>query len=169
MHSLITPLIALATLTAIPAVSAHGWISGVSVNGRSYPAVDIDWHILGKTPSVVWYSENYGQQNPVFSEDASSNNMACHINATPGSEVVPVRPGDTLELKWVTPEGGPWRTSHEGPMIDYMAACGTDCRHVTAESLNFFKIAEAGMYQSPHTPGGDGVFGLWGTDTLRSM
>lgn len=169
MHSIITPLIALAA--AIPAVSAHGWVSGVTANGKTYPGVDISWHLTGKTPSAVWYSENFGQQNPVFSEDISTNDMACHINATPGSEVVNVRSGDTISLKWVTPEGGPWRTSHEGPMIDYLAKCpGSDCRQLAnADQLKFFKIAEAGMYKSPHTPGGDGVFGLWGTDTLRSM
>ena len=171
MHTFATTLAAFAALAAIPSVSAHGWISGVSINGKAYPAVNPSWHITGKTPSVVWYSENFGQQDPLFSEDVGTNNAACHINATPGSLVVPVKPGDTLELKWQTPEGvtAPWRSSHEGPVIDYMASCGSDCRHASAANLKFFKIAEQGMFKSPHTPGGDGVFGLWGTDTLRSM
>jgi hypothetical protein len=162
------PLIALVAISTFPVASAHGFVSGVSVSGKHYPAADPSWHLLGKTPSVVWYSDNYGQQNPIFSKDVSTDIMACHINATSGSEVIPVKPGDTILVRWSTPEGGPWRPSHEGPVIDYMAACGSDCRNASAADLKFFKIAEAGMYQSPHkSPGRPGSFGRWATDTLR--
>jgi cellulase len=119
--------------------------------------------------SATWYSDNYGQHNPVFSKDVNTNNIACHVNATPGSLVVQVKAGDTVELTWETPEGGPWRPTHEGPVIDYLASCGgKDCRDASADQLEFFKIAESGMFQSPHkTPNGKGSFGRWGTDLLR--
>lgn len=166
----LTRSLAIATLITLPAVSAHGWVSGVSVNGKHYPGADPSWHLnsVGKMPSAVWYSDNYGQHNPVFSKDVGTNNIACHVNATAGSLVVPVKAGDILQLEWETPEGGPWRPTHEGPVIDYMASCDGDCRDASADQLNFFKIAESGMFQSPHKTA-DGVrsFGRWGTDILR--
>jgi hypothetical protein len=117
------------------------------------------------------YSENYGQQNPIFSEDVGSDVMACHRQATPGSDVIPVKPGDTLNVHWETPEGGPWRESHKGPVIDYLASCDGDCREEKVGDLVFFKIAEQGMYRSPHKSPDEkeGSMGWWATDRLRRM
>ncbi len=158
----------MAIAASVPQIPAHGFLSCVEANGREYPAVLPSWHLLGKTPSVSWYSLNYGQQNPIYSKTVDSDNMACHVDATPGSGVVNVKPGDTITLTWETPEQGPWRPSHEGPVIDYMASCGGDCRQASAKQLKFFKIAQSGMFESPHKePGSPGSFGRWGTDILR--
>lgn len=167
-HSVST--LALASLF-IPLIRAHGWIKSVTVNGNDYPGADPSWHLSGEQPpSVVWYSDNYGQQNPLFSSSANTNDMACHINATPGGKTVPVKAGDTLVLNWETPEGGPWRDSHEGPIIDYLATCKGDCNSAKAAELEFFKIAQSGMFVSPHftDDARQATFGLWATDILRN-
>ena len=169
MHSFVAPII-FAALAVIPAVSAHGWVNTISVNGKTYPGANPAWfkQNLGKK-GPAWFSENFGQQNPVFSEAISTSDMACHIKATSGPDSISVKPGDTLELKWEVPEGAtmPWRPSHEGPMLDYMAKCEGSCQQMSADQLKFFKIAEAGMYVAPHQPGAKTPFGTWGTDTLR--
>lgn len=163
-------ILALASLF-IPLIRAHGWISSVTVNGNDYPGADPSWHLSGdQPPSVVWYSDNYGKQNPIFSSAAHTNDMACHINANPGGKSVPVRAGDTLVLNWETPEGGEWRDSHEGPIIDYLATCNGDCNSAKAAELEFFKIAESGMFVSPHQTDDarQATFGLWATSILRA-
>jgi hypothetical protein len=40
MHSLTAPSLALAALAAIPAVSAHGYVSGIVSGGKWYKATD---------------------------------------------------------------------------------------------------------------------------------
>jgi lytic cellulose monooxygenase (C1-hydroxylating) len=162
--------LALASLL-FPLIRAHGWIANVSINGNIYPGADPSWHLKGdQPPSVVWYSDNYGQQDPLYSKVVATDDMACHTNATPGGRLVPVKAGSTLTLHWETPEGGPWRDSHEGPILDYLAACEGNCNAAKASELKFFKIAQQGMYQSPHHTDDwrNSTFGLWATDIIRN-
>ncbi|KAF3351986.1 hypothetical protein VdG1_09440 [Verticillium dahliae VDG1] len=67
-----------------------------------------------------------------------------------------VAAGGEIFLQWDT-----WPESHKGPVIDYLASCGSgDCTTVDKASLEFFKIAEVGLIS------GAGSSGTWASDVL---
>lgn len=99
-------------------VSAHGFVSGVRVNGVWTAGSDPVWfyHPAGQGPVTAgWDSLN---QDLGFVEPAQfgSNDIACHKSATAGKNFINVNPGQTIELYWNT-----WPESHKGPIIDYLA------------------------------------------------
>ncbi|KAI1438320.1 lytic polysaccharide monooxygenase [Xylaria sp. CBS 124048] len=133
--------------------SAHGYVSGIKVNGG-------DW-IDGTNPN--WYYQPAGtaidtpgwlalnQDNGFVAPDAyTSTDIACHKSAKPASTYIDANSGDTLTLFWNT-----WPDTHKGPMLNYLAQCNGECTNETAGDLSFTKFQQAG-YDS----------GVWETDTM---
>lgn len=100
-------------------VSAHGFVSGVKVNGGTWTAgSDPVWFYFpsGTAPATAgWDSLN---QDLGFVEPAQfgSANIACHKSATAGKNFVNVNAGDKVTFFWNT-----WPDSHKGPIINYIA------------------------------------------------
>lgn len=130
---------ALAALSIIPAVSAHGFVQTVKAGGKSYAGGDPSWIYGDKPDSVGWYAMN--QDNGFVAPDSYGNaDIICHKGATPGNKVVTVQAGSEVELVWNT-----WPESHHGPITNYLARCHGDCTKVKKEKLTFFAIQKEGL------------------------
>ncbi|KAK3699017.1 hypothetical protein LTR37_016621 [Vermiconidia calcicola] len=148
MLSTITPIAALAALVALPAVSAHGYVSGVVAGGKYYGQSGPNWIYGEKPQQASWYANN-PDLGFVGSADYNKASIICHIDATPGTTSIPVKAGSAIDLQWTT-----WPDSHHGPVISYLARCGGgDCSKVNPGSLKFFKIAESGLIDGSAAPG----------------
>lgn len=67
-----------------------------------------------------------------------------------------VAAGDKVFLQWTD-----WPGTHHGPVIDYLANCGSaGCETVDKTSLEFFKIDGVGLVDDTTVPG------TWGDDQL---
>ena len=75
MHSFTAPTLALAALAAIPAVSAHGHVSGVISGGKWYAANDPNWFYETEKPKRAgWYA--YDQDEGYVSPSAYNTNVS---------------------------------------------------------------------------------------------
>lgn len=156
MHASSTP-IAWAALAILPAVSAHGFVQTVVVNGVSYPGASPQWYYDAVKPTQAgWFALNQdnGFVDPTL---YATDNITCHKQATPGNTYIPVTAGSSMQLQWNT-----WPVSHHGPVIDYLANCNGECTTVNKENLNFFKVDAGGLVNGANPPG------TWATDTLIS-
>jgi hypothetical protein len=102
-------------------VHAHGFVSGVKVNGAGWtPGADPVWYYYaaGTSPATAgWNALN--QDNGFVSPDSyETSNIACHKSATAGQLYISANAGDTLTFFWNT-----WPESHHGPIINYIAPC----------------------------------------------
>ncbi|KAI1338457.1 lytic polysaccharide monooxygenase [Xylariaceae sp. FL0016] len=137
--------------------SAHGYVSGITVNGGSWiDGCNPNWYYLAEgtaeeTPG--WQALN--QDNGFVSPDAyTTSDIACHKSATPGATYISADAGDTLTLYWNT-----WPDTHHGPVLNYLAECSGECTSADAGSLSFTKISEQGLLSGSNP-------GTWATDTL---
>jgi Auxiliary Activity family 9 (formerly GH61) len=80
------------------------------------------------------------------------------LNSSPGEKHATVAAGSSIDLQW-----NQWAESHHGPVIDYMAKCDGECEMADKNTLNFFKISEAGLINGAPAPG------KWASDTLISQ
>jgi cellulase len=60
--------------------------------------------------------------------------------------------GDTNQLQWAV-----WPDTHHGPVLDYLAICGTSCQTVDKTT---FRISEVGLIDDSSVPG------YWATEEL---
>jgi hypothetical protein len=106
--------------TVIPLVSAHGFVSSVTVNGVSTPGADPVWYYYTPGTSPLTAGWNCLNQDLGFVSPSSygSSDIACHKSATAGKLYVNANAGSTLTLQWNT-----WPDSHKGPIINYLAQC----------------------------------------------
>ncbi|KAF2705582.1 lytic polysaccharide monooxygenase [Pleomassaria siparia CBS 279.74] len=153
MHSTTLILPALALL--LDTVSAHGFVTGVSINSQWTAGSDPVWYYspAGSAPVTAgWDSLN---QDLGFVEPASfgTSNISCHKSATAGKAYANANAGDTVNFSWST-----WPDSHKGPIINYIAPCDGDCSTLTSSSLRWSKISQAG-FVTPST-------NTWVTDVL---
>lgn len=118
MHYSITATALAATL--LPSlVSAHGYVSNVTVQGKVTPGSDPVWFYTpdDRPETAGWDALN--QDLGFVSPDAyGTTDIACHINATAGKLSVDANPGDAVTFQWT-----PWPDSHKGPIINYIAPC----------------------------------------------
>ncbi|KAJ5773742.1 hypothetical protein N7457_008638 [Penicillium paradoxum] len=139
-------------------VAGHGHITNIVINGVSFAGWDIGSYPYMETPPVVvaWGTPNTA--NGFISPDAyGTDDIICHLDATNAKGHVVVAAGDRVFLQWT--EG--WPESHHGPVIDYLASCGTDgCETVDKTKLEFFKIDGVGLVDGSTVPG------IWGDDQL---
>ncbi|KAI1311824.1 endoglucanase-4 [Xylaria venustula] len=129
-------------------VSAHGFVSGVEVNGVWTAGSDPVWYYYpaGTAPATAgWDSLN---QDLGFVDPPSygTSNISCHKSATVGKNFVSVNAGDTITFYWNT-----WPDSHKGPIINYIAPYAT-----SAGSLQWNKISQSSIVSGT----------TWVTDTL---
>ncbi|OJJ01105.1 hypothetical protein ASPVEDRAFT_82645 [Aspergillus versicolor CBS 583.65] len=136
-------------------VVGHGHISNIIVNGVSYQGWDISsFPYMEDVPLVAaWGTPNTGGGFPT--DGYSAPDIICHLNATNGEGSIPVAAGDSINLQWTE-----WPETHHGPVLDYLANCGSSCQTVDKTTLEFFKISEVGLVDDSSVPG------LWGTDDL---
>jgi hypothetical protein len=150
MYSFTIPAVALSALAALPAVSAHGYVSGIVAGGKWYLGSNPNWYYLSSKPATAgWYALN--QDNGFVSPDAfGTSDIACHKSATPGSDFIPVKAGSDITFQWNT-----WPDSHHGPVMDYLAEYQS-----SAAALKFVKIDQGGLINDDSPPG------QWASDQL---
>lgn len=147
------------TLLALLAsqVAGHGHVTNIVINGVSYQGWDINsFPYMADPPTVVaWGTPNTG--NGFIAPDAfTSDDMICHLNATNAKGFATVAAGDSINLQWTE-----WPESHHGPVLDYLAPCGTaGCETVDKTTLQFFKIDGVGLVDDAAPPG------VWAADQL---
>ncbi|KAI5859602.1 lytic polysaccharide monooxygenase [Durotheca rogersii] len=97
---------------------AHGYVSGVTVNGKWTAGSNPVWYYLpsGSAPATAgWDSLN---QDLGFVEPASFGtvDISCHKSAKAGQNFIEAQAGDTAIFYWNT-----WPDSHKGPIINYIS------------------------------------------------
>ncbi|KAI0021741.1 lytic polysaccharide monooxygenase [Xylariomycetidae sp. FL0641] len=153
MPSSLTLSAALA-LPLIRLAAAHGYVSGVEVNGGAFiEGCNPNWNYMSEDQQAVtpgWKALN--QDNGFVSPDAyDTSDIACHKSATPGQDYIDASAGDTLTVYWNT-----WPDTHQGPVLNYLAECSGECTEATAGDLTFTKISAAGLISGQE----------WATDDL---
>lgn len=119
-------------------VYAHGHVKSYTLNGQEIEGGTNGGLQTNPRPdTAAWLADN---QDNGFVSDPTSPDIVCHKSGEPGSSSVQVAAGDTITMNWDT-----WPESHSGPVIDYLAAAGGDFAGVSKSSLQFVKIAEAGL------------------------
>ncbi|THU75964.1 hypothetical protein K435DRAFT_787429 [Dendrothele bispora CBS 962.96] len=117
-------------------VSAHGFVSQVSIAGKVYTG-----NLPGGTanPSIVRQVSDIG---PV--KGADNPDLFCGLGSKVASDVADANPGDTIGVKWVGGSTGQGNWIHNvGPMFTYMASCGdTPCNEYTSTDAKWFKIEQ---------------------------
>jgi len=144
-------------LAGAASVAAHGHVTNIVINGASYQGYEINSFPYMANPPVVagWAATNTDNG---FVEPAAfgSPDIICHRDAANAKGHAVVQAGDNIFIQWDT-----WPESHKGPVIDYLANCGSDgCETVDKTSLEFFKIDEAGLIDGSAAPG------QWASDQL---
>src|ERR1700742_3500104 len=121
---------------SIPAVYAHGYVSGIVAEGKYYQGFNPAFQYDNPPPSVAGRS-TVGDLDNGFVPTTSygSGDIICHKGAPPGTAYVSVKAGETVSFEWNT-----WPNSHVGPVMDYIASCGSSCVSVDKTTLSFVKI-----------------------------
>ncbi|EGS19579.1 uncharacterized protein CTHT_0040570 [Thermochaetoides thermophila DSM 1495] len=147
----------ISALAGAASVAAHGHVKNFVINGLSYQAYDPTVFPYMQNPPIVagWTSANT-DNGFVGPEDYSNPDIICHKSATNAKGHAVIKAGDSVYIQWDT-----WPESHHGPVIDYLASCGSaGCETVDKAQLEFFKIAEAGLIDGSQAPG------KWAADQL---
>ena len=130
--------------------------TNAQVNGVYWQGYDPTSYPYETDPPIVVGWTAGDTDNGFVAPDAYQNSdIICHKNATNAGGHATVNAGDSISIQW-TPT---WPDSHHGPVIDYLANCGTSCETVDKTTLEFFKIDGIG-YLNGSDPGD------WATDTL---
>ncbi|KAK5653363.1 hypothetical protein OQA88_9055 [Cercophora sp. LCS_1] len=147
----------LTALAGAATVAAHGHVTNIVINGQSFSGfLPNIFPYMQNPPAVAGWTAANTDNGFVGPESFASADIICHRSATNAKAHAVVAAGDRIMLKWDT-----WPESHKGPVIDYLASCGTaGCETVDKTSLEFFKISEAGLINGAQAPG------QWASDTL---
>ncbi|KAF4549369.1 putative glycosyl hydrolase family 61 protein 6 [Elsinoe fawcettii] len=154
MHSPCLTLSVFASLSLVPLVLAHGFVHEIVVDNQRYQGYDIltQWWQPQDRPVVAGWSIPNNKNNGYVS-DYESDDMICHIGATPGQTSIKASAGDEVTLHWTE-----WPRLHPGPVITYIANCNGACETVDKKTLKFTKIDEDGLHSAKPMH--------WATDTL---
>lgn len=149
--------ILLAVLAGAASVSAHGHVTNIVINGQSYSGfLPNKFPYMPSPPVVAGWTATNTDNGFVGPESFGSGDIICHKSATNAKGHAVVAAGDRILIQWDT-----WPESHHGPVIDYLANCGSGgCESVDKSSLNFFKIDEVGLINGAKAPG------TWASDQL---
>ncbi len=147
----------LTLLATAASVSAHGHVKNIVINGLSYQSFDpSSFPYMQNPPTVVGWTASNTDNGFVAPDAFSSPDIICHKSATNAGGHAVVAAGDSIFIQWDT-----WPESHHGPVIDYLANCGSaGCETVDKTTLEFFKIDEVGLVDGTNAPG------VWGSDQL---
>ncbi|TCD71381.1 hypothetical protein EIP91_010087 [Steccherinum ochraceum] len=134
MKTFTTLMIAL--LAAVPYVAAHGFVSQIKIDGKSYK---------GNRPASSGMASPIraiSSQNP--NHHANNPALTCGPDAKKGSQVAAANPGSKLEFHWNAADMSRW-PHNTGPVLTYLAECtGTTCDKFDASKAKWFKIDELG-------------------------
>lgn len=137
---------------------AHGRVTSLTVDSKEYTGFINDYLYTDSPPDIVAWSAQNGDNGFVDPTTYTTGDIICHHDGAPGKIAASVAAGGKIELQWGTDA---WPESHHGPIIDYLAKCaGDDCTAVDKETLEFFKIDEAGLIDGSSAPG------QWASDEL---
>jgi len=132
--AVLLPLIA-AFSALLPSVNAHGFITTLTVDGKSYkgnvPAGKSSASPIRQISSI----------NPV--KGATNKNLLCGQSSKLATEMADAKPGSKLTFAWGDPDGSNW-PHNTGPLMTYMAACEGTCDKFDATTAKWFKIDETG-------------------------
>ncbi|KAK0617292.1 glycosyl hydrolase family 61-domain-containing protein [Immersiella caudata] len=147
----------IAALAGAATVAAHGHVTNLVINGESYSGfLPFVFPYQQNPPTVAGWTAANTDNGFVGPENFASPDIICHRSATNAKGHAVVAAGDSIFLQWDT-----WPESHKGPIIDYLANCGSSgCETVDKTSLEFFKIDEAGLVDGSNAPG------IWASDQL---
>ncbi|GJE95949.1 glycoside hydrolase family 61 protein [Phanerochaete sordida] len=125
-------------LALVPYAAAHGSVAKITIDGKDYAGPGVGKGALKGSPIRA-----ISEVDPV--KGATNPNLACGQSAALADTTVPANSGSTVELHWVNGNGGPW-PHDRGPIINYMASCGSDdCSTFDASQAKWFKIEESGI------------------------
>ncbi|KAL4880860.1 glycosyl hydrolase family 61-domain-containing protein [Aspergillus karnatakaensis] len=143
-------------LASAAIVAGHGYVSGIVADGQYYGGYLVDNYPYNPSPpDTIGWSTTATDLGFVDATGYNSGDIACHRDAQPGAIHATVAAGAEIEFQWNT-----WPQSHHGPVIEYLANCNGDCSTVDKESLEWFKISEAGLIDGSAAPGN------WASDEL---
>ncbi|KAF7345557.1 hypothetical protein MVEN_01574400 [Mycena venus] len=128
-------------LSLAASTAAHGWMGTLTVGGKAYKGNEPVEQTPNGAPSVIRQIAN---NLPV--KDTTSPDLTCGRSAKPAALTATAAPGDTLQIDWRTlAAGGNW--FHDvGPMMTYLASCGSEsCEKFDASGAKWFKIDEQGL------------------------
>lgn len=102
-------------LSAGARVAAHGYVSNIVVNGVYYRGWNPGQDPYSPNPpiGVGWETPNLSN-GFVRPEEASTDAIICHSEATPARGYASVAAGDRVYLQW---QPSPWPESHHGPVL----------------------------------------------------
>ncbi|KAL0579072.1 hypothetical protein V5O48_002914 [Marasmius crinis-equi] len=118
--------------------SAHGFIAEAHIGGHKY-----EGNSVGNPPkdSVIW---QLGDVSAV--KGATNKQITCGHGAHQAKLVADAMPGDTMTFDWRDGDGGKHWPHDMGPLLTYMASCGSKpCNEFDPSNANWFKIMESGM------------------------
>ncbi|KAM0275934.1 hypothetical protein ACHAQH_007276 [Verticillium albo-atrum] len=146
----------LSAVAGAASVMAHGHVESIIADGTQYEAFGLSNAYNANHAPLVGWSTTALDNGFVAPSAFGTGDIACHRGATNAEGTAVVAAGGEVFLQWDT-----WPQSHKGPVIDYLASCGSgDCTTVDKSSLEFFKIAEVGLIS------GAGSSGTWASDVL---
>ncbi|CAG9951913.1 unnamed protein product [Clonostachys rosea f. rosea IK726] len=122
--------------------AAHGFVRQMIVNGVAYGGyLPNKYPSMSKPPTLAAWSEKQTNLGFISPNEYTTPHIVCHRDAENAGGYVTVKAGDSVWLQW-----NGWPTGHVGPILDYLAPCGSKgCEAVDKSSLKFFKIADAGL------------------------
>jgi len=140
----------LSAATFIQTAAAHGGVLSYSWGGQWYWGFQPYNTPTGQTT----IQRPWSSYNPV--QDLTSSLMACNDDGTsaPLQLTATVAAGTAITAYWNQIWPHPY-----GPMVTYLANCGSTCTGVDATSLSWFKIDESGLLSGTVYAGswGDGL------------
>ncbi|KAJ0295987.1 hypothetical protein COL516b_012045 [Colletotrichum fioriniae] len=144
----------LSAIAGAASVMAHGHVNYFTDGSEQFAGYDVTSLPYMSSPPDVYGWKNTATDNGFVDPSSyAAADIICHKNSENAKLTAKVAAGDKLQIFWNT-----WPESHKGPVIDYLASCGSDCSTVDKTSLEFFKIAEAGLV--------DASANKWASDEL---
>ncbi|THH15706.1 hypothetical protein EUX98_g9423 [Antrodiella citrinella] len=130
-------------LAALTYVAAHGFVSQVKIDGKSYKGN------VPSDPKIDSPIRMIKQQDPV--KGATNPAVNCGPDATKAALVASANPGSNLEFYWNAADLSHW-PHNVGPIMTYMAECtGATCDKFDSTNAKWFKINELGKKGSSST------------------
>ncbi|KAK6512539.1 hypothetical protein TWF481_001424 [Arthrobotrys musiformis] len=150
LTSSLVSLLSLATT-----IKAHGFISEVIINGKSFPGFD---PYNGKYADGI--TQPWASQQGANADGPAilrfENSLLCQVGAKAAPQTAAAPAGSKITFHW-----NQWPEAHKGPILTYLAECGGDCSQVDNLSLKWFKIEEAGLL--------DAAQNTWATDLMMQQ
>jgi hypothetical protein len=115
--------------------------------------IAVDYPYEANPPATIGWAETATDMGFVAPAAYTSGDIVCHRGATNAKLTATIPAGGSVTMFWST-----WDGSHHGPIVDYIASCKGDCSTVDKSTLEFVKIAEAGLRSDA----------TWATDRMMS-